>query len=100
LATLYVFQWLGYQEVTLPMKREAPVFYMQFADPRAYVGLALILVLDLDVVMGPTWCGPEPEAGMVPGLRRGGPSLSRPPAALAECAFPPYARRRRAALRP
>jgi ABC-type branched-subunit amino acid transport system ATPase component/ABC-type branched-subunit amino acid transport system permease subunit len=45
LATLYVFQWLGYQEVTLPMKREAPVFYMQFADPRAYVGLALILLI-------------------------------------------------------
>src|SRR6202163_589505 len=45
LATLYVFQWLGYQEVTLPMKREAPVFYMQFADPRAYVVLALGLVV-------------------------------------------------------
>src|SRR6202048_2648377 len=45
LATLYVFQWLGYQEVTLPMKREAPVFYMQFADLRAYVGLALILLI-------------------------------------------------------
>jgi ABC-type branched-subunit amino acid transport system ATPase component/ABC-type branched-subunit amino acid transport system permease subunit len=45
LATLYVFQWLGYQEVTLPMRREAPVFYMQFADPRAYVGLALILLI-------------------------------------------------------
>jgi branched-chain amino acid transport system permease protein len=45
LATLYVFQWLGYQEVTLPMKREAPVLYMQFADPRAYVGLALILLI-------------------------------------------------------
>jgi ABC-type branched-subunit amino acid transport system ATPase component/ABC-type branched-subunit amino acid transport system permease subunit len=45
LATLYVFQWLGYQEVTLPMKRESPVFYMQFADPRAYVGLTLILLM-------------------------------------------------------
>jgi len=45
LATLYVFQWLGYQEVTLPMKREAPVLYMQFADPHIYVGLALILLI-------------------------------------------------------
>jgi ABC-type branched-subunit amino acid transport system ATPase component/ABC-type branched-subunit amino acid transport system permease subunit len=45
LATLYVFQWLGYQEVTLPMRREAPFLYMQFADPRLYVGLALILLI-------------------------------------------------------
>jgi branched-chain amino acid transport system permease protein len=48
LATLYVFQWLGYQEIPLPMKREAPVLYMQFTDPRAYVGLALgMLVISL-----------------------------------------------------
>jgi len=45
LATLYVFQWLGYQEISLPMKREAPVLYMQFADPRAYVVLALGLLV-------------------------------------------------------
>src|ERR1700745_3953012 len=45
LATLYVFQWLGYQEISLPMKREAPVLYMQFADPRAYVVLALGLLI-------------------------------------------------------
>jgi branched-chain amino acid transport system permease protein len=45
LATLYVFQWLGYQEISLPMRREAPVFYMQFADPRAYVVLALVLLV-------------------------------------------------------
>jgi len=44
LATLYVFQWLGYQELTLPMKREAPLFYMQFTDPRLYVVLALGLL--------------------------------------------------------
>ena len=50
LATLYVFQWLGYQEISLPMKREAPVLYMQFADPRAYVVLALgLLVIALAV---------------------------------------------------
>jgi ABC-type branched-subunit amino acid transport system ATPase component/ABC-type branched-subunit amino acid transport system permease subunit len=45
LATLYVFQWLGYQELALPMKREAPSLYMQFEDPRAYVVLALGLVV-------------------------------------------------------
>src|SRR6516164_4685257 len=48
LATLYVFQWLGYQEIPLPMKREAPILFMQFADPRAYVALALgLLVITL-----------------------------------------------------
>jgi branched-chain amino acid transport system permease protein len=45
LATLYVFQWLGYQELTLPMKRDAAVAYMQFSDPRAYVVLALALLV-------------------------------------------------------
>jgi branched-chain amino acid transport system permease protein len=45
LATLYVFQWLGYQEIPLPMKREAPILYMQFTDPRAYVALALGLLV-------------------------------------------------------
>jgi branched-chain amino acid transport system permease protein len=45
LATLYVFAWLGYQEVTLPMKREQPWLYMQFDDPRIYVVLALALVV-------------------------------------------------------
>jgi ABC-type branched-subunit amino acid transport system ATPase component/ABC-type branched-subunit amino acid transport system permease subunit len=45
LATLYVFQWLGYQELTLPMKRDAPLLYMQFDDPRAYVVLALGLLV-------------------------------------------------------
>jgi branched-chain amino acid transport system permease protein len=48
LATLYVFAWLGYQEVTLPMKREQAWLYMQFDDPRIYVVLALgLLVLSL-----------------------------------------------------
>ena len=35
LAILYVFEWLGFQEVTLPIKRDNPIAYMQFADPRA-----------------------------------------------------------------
>ena len=45
LATLYVFQWLGYQELTLPMRRDAPLLYMQFDDPRLYVVLALGLLV-------------------------------------------------------
>ena len=36
LAMLYVFEWLGYQEVTLPMKRENAFAFMQFSDPRIY----------------------------------------------------------------
>ncbi len=52
LATLCVFQWLGYQELTLPMKRDAPLLYMQFADPRLYVVLALgLLVLALLITL-------------------------------------------------
>jgi ABC-type branched-subunit amino acid transport system ATPase component/ABC-type branched-subunit amino acid transport system permease subunit len=45
LALLYVFEWLGFQEVTLPMKREAPGLYMQFADQRVYVLLAVLLLI-------------------------------------------------------
>jgi ABC-type branched-subunit amino acid transport system ATPase component/ABC-type branched-subunit amino acid transport system permease subunit len=45
LVLLYVFQWLGYQEVTLPMVRKAPASYMQFADQRIYVVLAVLLLI-------------------------------------------------------
>ena len=45
LALLYVFEWLGYQEVALPMHREAPLAYMQFADQRVYVLLAVLLLV-------------------------------------------------------
>ena len=45
LAMLYVFEWLGYQEVTLPMMREEPALYAQFADPRVYMVLALALMV-------------------------------------------------------
>jgi ABC-type branched-subunit amino acid transport system ATPase component/ABC-type branched-subunit amino acid transport system permease subunit len=40
LALLYVFEWLGYQEVPIPMKREQPILYMQFESQRSYVYLA------------------------------------------------------------
>jgi ABC-type branched-subunit amino acid transport system ATPase component/ABC-type branched-subunit amino acid transport system permease subunit len=45
LAILYVFEWLGFQEVTLPIKRHNPIAYMQFADPRAYTLLALVMLI-------------------------------------------------------
>ena len=45
LAILYVFEWLGFQEVTLPMKREAPIAFMQFGDPRIYTLVALAIML-------------------------------------------------------
>ena len=44
LALLYIFTWLGYQEVSLPRKQQAAFWYMQFADFRAYVALALGLM--------------------------------------------------------
>ena len=45
LAILYVFEWLGLQEVTLPIKRDNAVAYMQFADHRVYTLLALAMML-------------------------------------------------------
>jgi len=45
MALLYVFEWLGYQEVALPMKREAPGWYMQFGDYRVYSALAVGLLV-------------------------------------------------------
>jgi ABC-type branched-subunit amino acid transport system ATPase component/ABC-type branched-subunit amino acid transport system permease subunit len=45
LAILYVFEWLGFQEITLPIKRDSPIAYMQFGDPRIYTLLALAMLL-------------------------------------------------------
>jgi ABC-type branched-subunit amino acid transport system ATPase component/ABC-type branched-subunit amino acid transport system permease subunit len=45
LAILYVFEWLGFQEITLPIKRDNPIAYMQFGDPRVYTLLALAMML-------------------------------------------------------
>jgi branched-chain amino acid transport system permease protein len=44
LALLYVFEWLGYQELALPMRRDAPALYMQFEDQRIHAWLALALM--------------------------------------------------------
>jgi branched-chain amino acid transport system permease protein len=50
LAILYVFEWLGYQEVTLPIKRENATAYMQFHDPRVYTWLALAMVVAIVLI--------------------------------------------------
>lgn len=44
LALLYVFQWLGYPEVTIPRVLDKPALYMQFDDGRVYTFLALVLL--------------------------------------------------------
>src|SRR6202171_2567838 len=44
LVLLYLFQWLGYQEVSLPMVRESAGAYMQFADQRIYILIASLLL--------------------------------------------------------
>jgi ABC-type branched-subunit amino acid transport system ATPase component/ABC-type branched-subunit amino acid transport system permease subunit len=44
LAILYVLEYLGYQEISLPMHRRHPVLYLQFIDPRFYTLIALALL--------------------------------------------------------
>jgi len=45
LALLYVFEWLGYQEVTFPMARESPAWFMQFSNPWLYTVVAMAMLL-------------------------------------------------------
>ncbi len=45
LALLYMFEWLGLQEVALPLKREDAGLYMQFADQRVYVLIATLMLV-------------------------------------------------------
>jgi branched-chain amino acid transport system permease protein len=44
LAILYFMQYLGLQEVALPMMRDNPVGFMQFKDPYWYTVLAVLLL--------------------------------------------------------
>ena len=50
LAMLYVFEWLGYQEVSLPMMRENPAAYMQFNDQRVYMIIAMAVMVACMIV--------------------------------------------------
>ena len=52
LALLYVFEWLGYQELALPMRREHAFAYMQFEDHRTYVWIALAMMIGAMVLTG------------------------------------------------
>jgi ABC-type branched-subunit amino acid transport system ATPase component/ABC-type branched-subunit amino acid transport system permease subunit len=45
LVLLYLLQYLGFQEVTLPMKRDNPALWLQFADGRIYTVIALCLLV-------------------------------------------------------
>jgi branched-chain amino acid transport system permease protein len=45
LSLLYLFEWLGLQEIALPMKRESPLAYMQFDSPRAYIFIGVALLV-------------------------------------------------------
>jgi branched-chain amino acid transport system permease protein len=40
----YVFDWLGLQEVSVPLRREGAAWFMQFSDTRVYLGIALGLL--------------------------------------------------------
>ena len=45
LAILYVLQYLGFQEVSIPMHRDNPVAFMEFDEPRIYTLIAVILLV-------------------------------------------------------
>jgi ABC-type branched-subunit amino acid transport system ATPase component/ABC-type branched-subunit amino acid transport system permease subunit len=45
LAIMYIMEYLGFQEVSLPMHREHPFLYLQFSDPRLYTVLALVMLV-------------------------------------------------------
>jgi len=50
LAILYVLQYLGFQEVSIPMHRENPVAFMEFSEPRVYTLIAVCLLVGGAVV--------------------------------------------------
>lgn len=45
LVLLYLLQYLGFQEVTLPMKRDNPALWLQFSEGRIYTVIALGLLV-------------------------------------------------------
>ncbi|WP_428535203.1 ABC transporter permease subunit [Rhodopila sp.] len=50
LAILYFLQYLGFQEMSLPMHREHPAFFLEFTDPRHYTMVAVGLLVGAVVV--------------------------------------------------
>jgi branched-chain amino acid transport system permease protein len=51
LAILYVLQYLGFQEVPLPMHREAPALFLQFANP-FYATLVAVVLFAAAMIAG------------------------------------------------
>ena len=45
LAILYVLQYLGFQEVSIPMHRDRPAAFMEFSEPRVYTLIAMGLLV-------------------------------------------------------
>ena len=45
LAILYVLQYLGFQEVSIPMHRDHPMAFMEFSDQRVYTLIAICLLV-------------------------------------------------------
>jgi branched-chain amino acid transport system permease protein len=50
LAILYVLQYLGFQEVSIPMHRTNPAVFMEFSEPRIYTLIAVGLLVGGAVV--------------------------------------------------
>lgn len=50
LAFMYVFQWLGYPEISVPRVQENPMAYMQFADGRVYTVMAMVMLTVVVVI--------------------------------------------------
>jgi len=44
LALMYVFQWLGFPEVSIPRVTDNPAAYMQFSDGRIYTLIAMVFL--------------------------------------------------------
>ena len=52
LAILYVLQYLGFQEMSLPMHRDSPAAYLEFTDQRLYTVVAVgLLVIGMIICM-------------------------------------------------
>jgi branched-chain amino acid transport system permease protein len=47
---IFVFDWMGFQELTFPIRRDEPLKYMQFADPRVNTVLAVLLMTAVLVI--------------------------------------------------
>src|SRR5690606_11386158 len=53
LALLNIFEWAGWNEVAIPMRREAPWTFMQFEDPRVLAWMALgLFAVAMSVSLG------------------------------------------------